>query len=193
MTRNALIHMALILNQLNDSLPSIIKGVRLQLVPFSIKHIREDYVSWLNNNEIMRYSNQRFRQHTPQSCRQYLDSFEETSNRFLAIEDITSGELIGTLTMYINLHHETADIGILIGSSSHWGKGYGQEAFGLAVEALLSLAKLRKITAGTMASNLGMIKVLQKCGMGLEATRKGQELLDGKPVDILYFAKFPSR
>ena len=185
--------MALNLNQLNDSLPSIIKGVRLQLVPFAIKHIQENYVSWLNNDEIVRYSNQRFRQHTPQSCRQYLDSFEETSNRFLAIEDITSGELIGTLTMYINLQHETADIGILIGSSGHWGKGYGQEAFGLAVDALLSLAKLRKITAGTMASNLGMIKVLQKCGMGLEATRKGQELLDGKPVDILYFAKFSSR
>ena len=55
------------------------------------------------------------------------------------------------------------------------------------------LVKLRKITAGTMASNLGMIKVLQKCGMGLEATNKGQELLDGKPVDVLYFAKFPSR
>jgi RimJ/RimL family protein N-acetyltransferase len=185
--------MALNRNQLNESLPSVIKGVRLQLVPFAIKHIQANYVSWLNNGEIVRYSNQRFRQHTLQSCRQYLDSFEGTSNRFLAIEDITSGELIGTLTMYINLYHETADIGILIGSSSRWGKGYGQEAFGLAVDALLILAKLRKITAGAMASNVGMIKVLQKCGMALEATRKGQELLDGKPVDILYFAKFSSQ
>jgi RimJ/RimL family protein N-acetyltransferase len=41
-----------------------------------------------------------------------------------------------------------------------------------------------------MACNLGMIKVMEKCGMALEATRTAQEVLDGQPVDILYFAKF---
>jgi hypothetical protein len=91
--------------------------------------------------------------------------------------------------MYINSHHQTADVGILIGNTSHWGKGYGYEAFTLAVESLLQ-AKLRKVTAGTMACNLGMIKVMEKCGMALEATRTAQEVLDGQPVDILYFAKF---
>ena len=35
-----------------------------------------------------------------------------------------------------------------------------------------------------------MIRVIQKSGMKLEAVRSKQELLDGKPQDILYFAKF---
>jgi RimJ/RimL family protein N-acetyltransferase len=92
--------------------------------------------------------------------------------------------------MYINVQHLTADIGILIGVSSSWGNGFGREAFGLAINFLLSTVKLRKVTAGTLAVNEGMIKVLKHCEMNLEATRKDQELLDGKPVDILYFSKF---
>jgi len=92
--------------------------------------------------------------------------------------------------MYINSHHLTADVGILIGVSGSWGSGFGTEAFRLAINFLLSNVKLRKVTAGTMVCNEGMIKVFQHCGMTLEATRKDQELLDGKPVDILYFSKF---
>ena len=52
------------------------------------------------------------------------------------------------------------------------------------------MAKLRKVTAGTMACNLGMVKLMEKCGMTLEATRKAHEMLDGQAVDLLYFAKF---
>ena len=159
----------------------------------SNKHLNKTYVSWLNNTNVVRYSNQRFVQHSTESCRQYFDSFEGTSNRFYAIEDCNSGNLIGTLTIYINLHHGTADVGILIGAVEHWGKGYGYEAFSLAIDALLTSAKLRKVTAGAMACNAGMIKVMTKCGMHLEATRKDQELLNGELVDILYFAKFSSQ
>jgi ribosomal-protein-alanine N-acetyltransferase len=185
--------MAVTIKQLNELLPALIQGTRLRLAPFADKHLNKTYVSWLNNTNVVRYSNQRFVQHSTESCRRYFDSFEGTSNRFYAIEDCSSGKLIGTLTMYINLHHETADVGILIGAVEHWGKGYGYEAFGLAIDALLTSAKLRKVTAGAMACNAGMIKVMTKCGMHLEATRKDQELLNGELVDILYFAKFSSQ
>jgi RimJ/RimL family protein N-acetyltransferase len=57
------------------------------------------------------------------------------------------------------------------------------------VESLLK-AKLRKVTAATMSSNLGMMRIMEKCGMNLEATQKAQEILNGVAVDILYFAKF---
>lgn len=178
------------MSQLDELIPSLIRGERLKLVPFSIEHIKDKYVSWLNDPYIVRYSNQRFQKHTIESCKQYLNSFENTSNRFWAIEKIHNDELLGTLTMYINDHHLTADIGILIGVSSSWGSGFGREAFGLAINFLLSTVKLRKVTAGTLAVNEGMIKVFKHCDMTLEATRKDQELLDGKPVDILYFSKF---
>ena len=175
---------------LKVSLPQVLESERLRLRAFTPEDIQANYMAWLNDPQVMQFSNQRFHKHSETSCCQYLASFVHTENRFLAIEDKLTHELMGTLTMYINPHHQTADVGILIGNTNHWGKGYGYEAFALAVETLLK-AKLRKVTAGTMACNLGMIKVMQKCGMSLEATRTAQEMLDGQAVDILYFAKFP--
>lgn len=170
-------------------MPLVLESERLRLRFFTPEDIQANYVAWLNDSKVVQFSNQRFHLHTESSCRHYLASFASTDNRFLAIEDKLTHELMGTLTLYINPHHQTADIGILIGNTSHWGKGYGYEAFALAVAALFR-AKLRKVTAGTMSSNLGMIKIMEKCGMALEATRKAQEMLDGQAVDILYFAKF---
>ena len=177
------------MSDLKISLPQVMESDRLRLRAFKPEDIQVNYVAWLNDPQVVQFSNQRFHKHSEASCRQYLASFAHTENRFLAIEDKLTQALIGTLTMYINPHHRTADVGILIGNTNHWGKGYGYEAFALAVESLLQ-AKLSKVTAGTMACNLGMIKVMEKCGMTLEATRKAQEMLDGQAVDILYFAKF---
>lgn len=177
------------MSDLQVCLPQVLESKRLRLRAFTPEDIQTNYVAWLNDPEIVRFSNQRFLKHTASSCRHYLDSFTNTANRFLAIEDKFTQELLGTLTMYINSHHQTADVGILIGNKNHWGKGVGYEAFSLAVESLLK-AHIRKITAGTMAPNVGMVKVMKKCGMTLEATRTAQEVLDGQPVDIFYFSTF---
>jgi RimJ/RimL family protein N-acetyltransferase len=176
---------------LKVSLPQVLESERFRLRAFTHEDIQTNYMAWLNDPQVMQFSNQRFHKHSEASCRHYLASFANTENRFLAIEDKLNHALIGTLTLYINPHHQTADVGILIGDTNHWGKGMGYEAFSLAISALLIQAKMRKVTAATMSSNLGMIKIMEKCGMNLEATQKAQELLGGEPVDILYFAKFP--
>jgi hypothetical protein len=56
----------------------IIKTERLLLEPFSEKYLSERYVSWLNDHEIVRYSEQRHRTHTIESCREFMNSFENT-------------------------------------------------------------------------------------------------------------------
>jgi RimJ/RimL family protein N-acetyltransferase len=81
-------------------------------------------------------------------------------------------------------------MGILIGERSSWGKGLGGDAWFSLLNGLLSLRQIRKVTAGAMGCNQSMIRVIQKSGMQLEAIRPKQELLDGEPQDILYFAKF---
>jgi RimJ/RimL family protein N-acetyltransferase len=172
------------------TIPQQIDGLRLRLSPCTQEHVNASYIGWLNDPNVVKYSNQRFISHTPETCLHYLQSFADTNNRFYAIKELATGQMLGTLTVYANLHHQTADIGILIGATQHWGQGLGQEAFELAMRALASTGQIRKITAGTMACNVGMVKIMERSGMHLEATRKAQELLDGQPVDILYFAKF---
>jgi len=79
----------------------------------------------------------------------------------------------------------------MLGDKSTWGKGYGWDAWNTQLPWLSQLPFIRKITAGTMRANSSMMSLLKRSGMTLEAVRFGQELLDGKPQDIVYYCFFP--
>lgn len=163
---------------------------RLRLRPFQPADINATYLGWLNDPEVTRFSNQRFHQHTAESCEAYLASFTASSNSFLLIEKRQDQQPIGTATMYRNSHHGTADIGLMLGERCCWGQGYGSEAWQASLEALLAEAAMRKVTGGTARPNQAMVQIMERAGMYLEAVRTGQELIEGKPVDLLYYARF---
>ena len=156
---------------------------------FTVSDITAEYISWLNNPKAMAYSNQRFTSHSFQTCLDYINSFPDSTNVFLKISDLATEQMLGTLTIYFSEPHNTADIGMLIGPS-HWGLGYGKDAFNAAVDFMLYSKSARKVTAGTLECNKGMISVIKYSGMRQECRRIKQEVVSGKAVDMLYFAKF---
>jgi RimJ/RimL family protein N-acetyltransferase len=139
----------------------------------------------LNDKHRMRFSNQRFHDHTRESCLAYLGSFEGSPNSYFAIRH--GGETVGTISIYRNPHHGTADIGIMT-----YVGGFGLDAW-LAAIALLEAEGVRKITAGTLDCNTRMIAILRASGMHQEGSRFGQELCGGRPANITYWAKFPGQ
>ena len=167
-----------------------VNGNTLHLRAFRKSDISDTYVSWLNDVEVVKYSNQRFLNHTIESCHRYLDSFSDTDNIYMAIEDKVTKRLCGSITAYIQTNHGTADIGLLIGNKKFWGKGIGLEAWTLMMEFLFKQCNVRKVTGGTLEVNIGMVHIMQKSMMTHEATREGQELLDNIPVNVFYFRKF---
>jgi RimJ/RimL family protein N-acetyltransferase len=169
---------------------TVICGERVCLRSFTESDITVDYIRWLNDPEVVRFSNQRFRHHDERSCLDYLRSFAGSENLFLAIHLGDDKHLIGTITAYVSSQHETADMGLMIGDRRLWGQGLGLEAWNLLLDYLLRERKLRKITAGTLRCNVGMTRIMERSGMHLEAVRSQQEMVDGEPQDVLYFAKF---
>ena len=167
-----------------------ILGKKTFLRPFEVRDITEEYISWLNNPEVTRFSNQRFKIHNRESSELYLNSFKGTDNLFFLILDLESKKAIGTLTCYISLNHQSVDIGILIGEIDTWGKGFGQDAWDAIMNWLLNKKGFRKITAGTLSVNKGMVKLMERSGMEFEARRKKQEILEGEFIDLVYYAKF---
>lgn len=165
-------------------------GERIFLGPFREEDVTNEYVAWLNDPVVVRYSNQRFRHHDRASCLAYLNSFGETDNSFLAIRTMDGSKMIGTITAHVSPHHRTADMGLLIGERVLWGRGFGLEAWNLLLNYQLIECKLRKVTAGTLRCNVGMVSIMERSGMQLEGVRAQQELVDGEPQDILFFAKF---
>ena len=168
--------------------PITLDQISLRL--FEEKDITQEYISWLNNPEVVKYSNQRFITHNNETCISYFKSFVDSDNIFLAIEDRNSKNMIGTMTIYISVNHQTADIGIMIGDREFWGKGIGELAWQSVMNLLIQKNNLRKVTGGTLAINKGMIRIFEKVGMAPDGVRKNHEIIDGTPCDICYFAKF---
>jgi RimJ/RimL family protein N-acetyltransferase len=178
-------------------LPALLQGPRVRLRPFTAADITEAYIGWLNDPEVVRYSNQRFVHHTRQSCERYFAGFEGSANLFVSLRVAASGgapdgaeHAVGTLTAYRCLPHGTADVGILLGERAVWGQGIGLEAWKLFTDWLLATPGLRKVTAGTLSVNRSMLAVAELSGMRREAVRRCQEMVEGQPADILYFARF---
>jgi len=165
-------------------------GERIELRSFTTDHVTRDYIGWLNDPLVTRYSNQRFKHHDTDSCLSYLKSFVGTDNIFLAMHLRDSGHFIGTMTAYLAVPHAVIDLGILIGDRSAWGQGLGLEAWQLLMGYMLEVKKVRKITGGTLSCNLGMISIMKKSGMQPDGVRTRQELVEGVAHDIVYFARF---
>jgi [ribosomal protein S5]-alanine N-acetyltransferase len=168
-------------------------GECVTLTQFSASDITDEYVGWLNDPQVVKYSNQRFLRHTRETCKRYLDGVCGTGNLFIKIQRRIDGLFVGTMTAYVSAHHQTVDVGIMVGRQSVWGLGIGQEAWNLLVQWLLQQEGVRKVTAGTMHCNTAMIRLMEKSGMTLEAVRPEQELLDGIPQDLVYYGKFNAR
>lgn len=170
--------------------PILLHGRKVVITDFIGSDITEEYIKWLNDPAVVRYSNQRFIKHTHDTCSDYLSSFKGSENLFMSIRTLENNHLIGTATAYMNKQHRTVDVGIMIGNKSDWGMGYGQDAWNTITDWLLRQDEVRKLTAGTLACNHSMIKLLERSGMHHEATREKQEIIDFTEVDILYYAKF---
>ena len=168
----------------------VLLGEKVVLKPFRLSDISPEYVAWLNDPVVVKYSNQRFMTHTRASCEAYLQSFSGTPNRFIKIEQRENGRSVGTMTAYVSVPHRTVDIGMLIGCPSVWGKGVGQDAWQTLLRWLLSQPTVRKVTAGSMRCNEAMVKIMERSGMVFEAARPQQELLDGVPQDLVYYGMF---
>ena len=168
----------------------VLQGKKVLLRPFTESDIDETYIAWLNDPDVVRFSNQRFRKHNRESSLLYLASFAGTENLFISVHCLSDDRPVGTMTAYVSSHHSTVDVGILIGDKSVWGLGYGQDAWNTLTNWLLECDDIRKLTAGTLACNHGMIKLMERSGMQHEATHKAQEIVNSDAVDILYYAKF---
>lgn len=167
-----------------------LEGQKVCLRPFAMGDIGENYIGWLNDPQVVRYSNQRLHRHDRASSERYLASFSGTDNLFIAITDKADHRLLGTMTAYVARAHGTADVGLMVGERSVWGQGIGQDAWNTLCGWLLEQAGLRKLTAGAARPNAAMVRIMERFGMQLEAVRREQELIEGQPVDLLYYARF---
>ena len=161
------------------------------MLPFGAEHLTSRYVAWLDDPEVVRYSDQRLRKHTIETCRAYWESFDGTPHHFWAIvaRAPALGHL-GNMNAYVDPIDRVSDVGILVGERRAWGKGLGTEAWVAVCRWLLGPGGMRKVTAGTLVENKGMLGIMRKVGMVEDGRRLRQRLFEGRETDIVHAALF---
>lgn len=165
----------------------ILTTQRITIQPFTEKFISDRYIGWLNDPQVTRYSQQRWKKHDCESCRHFMSSFENSPGHFSALTLTQADNLhIGNISTSIDTYNQVADIAIMIGDRSLWGQGYGLEAW-KAVQDYLLENQMRIVTGGCMATNEAMRSIMQKAGMIPYYTKKDFFLDNGQTVDSIHF------
>lgn len=145
-------------------------------------------INWLNDPDVVRYSEQRHKRHTIGTQLDYIRSFLDHPDNIL--REVLLGEnMIGTISAYVDTKNRIADVGVLIGHG-YQGKGYGYEAWRIFCDNLLDRVGMRKIEAGCMSINEPMIKVMKKYGMGEEGRRMSHFMVNGMYSDLVLYGRF---
>jgi RimJ/RimL family protein N-acetyltransferase len=158
---------------------------RLFLLPPTPKDIIKQ-IDWLNDPEVVKYSEQRHRKHDLRSQCEYVDSLVPPNHLWAIHYD---GNQIGTISARVDKHNSVADLAILIGDRSRWDNGFGFEAWEAVMEFLFS-HNVRKIEAGCMQHNLAMVRICEANRMQLEGRRHAHFHLGGYDYsDMMFYGK----
>jgi len=170
----------------------MIEGQRLHLRKIELTDVNENYRAWMNDPEVMRYTESRFRTHSLEDIRTYVRSVRSDANSvFCAIIEKETGKHIGNIKIgHILPVHRTADVGIIIGDRNCWGRGYATEALKLAASYAEDTLKLHKLWAGIYADNPGSVKAFLRAGFVEEGRFirhwfSGSDYVDGLQMGLL--------
>ena len=154
--------------------------------------VDQSYVDWLNNPTVNQYLEARFgAPYTLESVRKYVvQTSKDPSTHFFAIFLKENERYIGNVKIGpINDHHHYADIGIMIGDRSSWGKGCATEAIRLAANFAFKKLKVHKLIAGVYSNNIASIKAFTKAGFVTEGCLVKKYLSNNKYVDHVLLGK----
>ena len=138
---------------------------RLVLVPYTIERVTKTHVAWLNDADVVRYSEQRHKKHSLVSQREYLRRLPPSSCIWLIrVKRDIGADDIGTVSAHIDADNNSADMGILVGDKTMWGKGYAKEAW-TCVMGWLREQQIHWVECGYMEGNHAMEGLAKSVGM----------------------------
>ena len=129
----------------------------IKLKKFTKKNITKQYISWLNNKDLMKFSRHKTVLFDHKLCENFYNEMKSKNNLFYAIYKNTKH--IGNIIAYLNLKNSSANLSIMVSV-----KGTGFEAWNKALELLLQKG-VKKVYAGTNLNNLKMINICLKSKM----------------------------
>ncbi|PHM18610.1 MAG: GNAT family N-acetyltransferase [Sulfuricurvum sp. PD_MW2] len=166
-----------------------LEGERVYLRPIELSDADGVYPSWLNDPEVCRYNSHGDTLYTKEMAQSYIKSvIDNPSMVVFAICLREDGRHVGNIALQqISLKNRNAELAVLIGDFSVYGRGMGYESGKLLVDYAFSTLKLHRLYCGTHSENIGMQKLALKLGMSEEGRRREALWKNGIFADIVEY------
>tara|TARA_B110000003_G_C16479237_1_gene468880 strand:+ start:109 stop:606 length:498 start_codon:yes stop_codon:yes gene_type:complete len=136
----------------------------LKYEPISVKHCSDEYVSWLNDEDVNKYL-ESGGDYDLNKLKRYLMNHEKKQTFFWAIFIKNKNKHIGNIKIDpIDSKLKSGEYGIMIGDKSEWGNGYAYEASDFIIKYCFSKLELNQIKLGVIKENLHAVRLYKKLG-----------------------------
>lgn len=170
-----------------------LNGDKVYLRPLGNADISEQYLRWLNDEQINQYSERRGKNYTLKDLHNYIDEANTSFNLLqLGIFISQDSSHVGNISLRItNIGARVAEVATLIGETDYWGRGIIVDAAKTLIHFAFQKIKLRKITLGNYSLNRASTFKSKQLGATLEGRFRESALINGEYVDTLEFGLFP--
>ena len=156
------------------------------------RDITKKYQKWMNDSEVHKYTEQRFRKHSFKDIKKFVIEKNKSKNEFLFGIFLKKNKItnhIGNIKLGpINFVHKTGEISYFLGEKDLWGKGYTTNAIRMIIN-IAKKKKLKKLKAGFHELNKGSKKVLKKNGFVFEGKFKSKKIYNNKRYVNYWYGK----
>ncbi len=163
----------------------------LILKKLNSKNINIEYLKWMNDKEVTKFTEQRFKKHSLLDIKNFVREKNKSKNEFLYgifIKKKSILKHVGNIKLGpINKIHKSAEISYIIGNRNFWKMGIGTDAVKAIVKIAKKKFKLKKLVAGCYENNLGSIKVLKNNNFKQEAKFISQILYSSKRINMIVY------
>lgn len=149
--------------------------------------VNADYYHWINDPQVNQFLETRYTPRSIQDIKSFVNAKDSNPNEpFFAICCSNTDKHIGNIKLGpINWQHRRADISLLIGDKSFWGKGVASQAIGLIVKFAFETLNLNKLQAGAYHPNIGSIKAFKNNGFEQEGYVKELCFANNQAMDMV--------
>ena len=171
-----------------------INSKRIMLVPFKDSDVTNEYVEWMNDENITQYilkANQKFNK---KKLRQFIKDLDNSNcDIFYRILLKESNSHIGNIRLGpINFKQRYSKFGILIGNVNYHRKGYAKEAIEMIIKFCFEELNLKLFQFECVCNNVAAMNLYKSMGFNMQNTSekfvKNKKTLD----QVIWYKENPN-
>ncbi len=146
-----------------------LKDVKIRIL--KVKDVTTNYVSWFEDKEVVKYSNNQYRSFSLKTQKEYVNNCLQNNDADL-YGIFHKKQHVGNILIWnLSDWHRRAEIGYVIGDKSYWGSGIASLAIKEIIKISKTKYKMNKIIANCASFNEASKKCLEKNGFMLEGVK----------------------